>query len=219
MDRHRVAIVIPSLNEAETIASVVEDVSAYGLAIVVDDGSADGTAANAAAAGAVVVRHRCNLGYDAALNSGFLKARNLDSRIVVTIDADGQHDPGVLGVFLDALEEGADVVIGVRNRTQRAAEFAFAIVGRLLWGMKDPLCGLKAYRIEVFDSLGHFDCIGSIGTELAVHAARTGRRIVQIPIVTRDRASASRFGQSWSANRRILRALWRLLSPTYRCRK
>ena len=97
MDRSRVAIVIPALNESQTIVGVVAAAADYGVPIVVDDGSTDGTAALSIQAGAVVVSHQKNLGYDSALNSGFKKAADLGCEIIVTLDADGQHEPSLIG--------------------------------------------------------------------------------------------------------------------------
>jgi glycosyltransferase involved in cell wall biosynthesis len=207
VDRSRVAIVIPALNEERTIAGVVTAVSAFGRAIVVDDGSTDATGALAAAAGAEVVRHAVNRGYDAALDSGFAAASRAGCDCIVTVDADGQHRPALIDEFLRAIDGGADVVVGVRDRRQRFGEHAFAVVGRRLWGIDDPLCGMKAYRTGVYRALGHFDAYGSIGTELCLFAVRRGMRIMQVPVATRDRLDQPRFGRRWSANLRILRAL------------
>ena len=153
MARSRIAIVIPALNEAQSVAAVVANATAFGTAIVVDDGSNDGTAAVAAAAGADVVRHERNRGYDAALNSGFARAAELDCDVAITMDADGQHNPSLLEQFIAAIGRGSDVVIGVRDRRQRLAEHVFALVARRLWGIHDPLCGMKAYRLKVYREL------------------------------------------------------------------
>lgn len=209
MDRSGIAIVIPAFNEESTIGRVVASVSSLGVSIVVDDGSADRTGVVAAAAGAVVARHSHNRGYDQALNSGFARAREMACRYVLTMDADGQHDAAVARGFLQALEDGADIVAGVRDRRQRMAEHVFAWLAQIRWGLLDPLCGMKAYRMEVYEALGHFDCYASIGTELLLFAARSKRRIVQLPVPTRARPDHARFGKRWPANQRILRALWR----------
>lgn len=208
MDRFRLAIIIPAYNEGATISSIVSEVIHYGVPIVIDDGSTDQTAKNARGAGAEVISHDSNLGYDAALNSGFVYANKIGCDFALTMDADGQHNPKLLPVFINALSEGADLVIGMRDRMQRIAEHVFAIVSRLLWGIRDPLCGMKAYRIELYRSLGHFDAYGSIGTEMAIYAARQHKNIVQIPVLTRDRADASRFGRRLCANLQILKALY-----------
>ncbi len=202
------AIIIPAFNEAATIGNVVAAALTYGCAIVVDDGSRDETAAVAKMNGADVVIHPVNRGYDNALNSGFRRAAELGCLYAVTLDADGQHNPDLIAKFFTALEQGNDVVIGIRDRRQRFAEHIFAWVTNSLWGVKDPLCGMKGYRMNVYDRLGHFDSFGSIGTELALFAARNGLRVAQITIPTFDRIGSSRFGSVVSANYRILRALF-----------
>ena len=82
MDRSRIGIVIPALNESLTIENIVKTVVKYGLPIVVDDGSVDDTSKLAVSAGAVVVSHLQNCGYDCALNSGFKKADELGIEIL-----------------------------------------------------------------------------------------------------------------------------------------
>ena len=77
MVRSEVALIIPALNESITIGETVRSVAQYGTAIVVDDGSSDDTEAVAKAAGATVVKHPRNRGYDAALASGFAKAAEM----------------------------------------------------------------------------------------------------------------------------------------------
>ena len=208
MERHRIAIVIPAFNEEKTIASVVATALEYGLPVVVDDGSHDQTGAIAAAAGAMVVRRAVNAGYDQALNSGFAQAEALCCEYVVTMDADGQHDPTTLGTFVRSLDDGADVVVGIRDRRQRVAEHIFALVAWAKWGLRDPLCGMKAYRMKIYRELGHFDSYNSIGTEMAIYAAKSGKKIAQVPVSTRERADIPRFGNWFSTNARLLRALW-----------
>lgn len=207
MDRSRVGIVIPALNESATILDIVEAVGIYGVPIVVNDGSIDNTAELALRGSAVVVSHEKNLGYDAALNSGFKKAAELGSEIIITVDADGQHDPSLIQKFIDAIDAGADVVVGIRSQRQRFAEYLFAWYTNLRFGIKDPLCGMKTYRIEVYEALGHFDSYGSIGTELMTFAAKKGCRLSQISFDVRERKGRPRFGQMLTGNYKIIRAM------------
>jgi len=214
MDRSRIGIVIPALNESPTILGIVEAVGIYGVPIVVDDGSTDDTAELAKQAGAIVVSHERNRGYDEALNSGFKKAATLGSEVIITVDADGQHDPSLLQKFIDQIDAGADIVVGIRSRRQRFAEHLFAWYTSLRFGIKDPLCGMKAYRAVVYEALGHFDSYGSIGTELAIFAAKKGCRLGQIPFAVRERKDQSRFGRVLVGNYKIIRAvalsIWRV---------
>lgn len=208
MDRSRVAIVIPAFNEAATISAVVKASREYGQPIVVNDYSQDGTAQLAETAGAVVVSHKINQGYDAALNSGFSEAARLQYDFILTLDADGQHDPELLKLFIDQLDSGASLVLGVRSAKARISEHIFAIYTRIRYGVLDPLCGLKGYRRDLFESVGYFDSYKSIGTELMLRAVSSGKVFKQVHFQVRDRADAPRFGRLISANFRILRALY-----------
>jgi glycosyltransferase involved in cell wall biosynthesis len=212
MDRSRIAVVIPALNEARTIAAVVAAVSACGRAIVVDDGSSDDTAELARRAGADVVSHPRNLGYDDALNSGFAHADALGCEYAVTCDADGQHNLQQIAEFIALLDEGHDLVLGVRDRRPRVSEQLFAFVARRLWGLSDPMCGMKAYRMSLYRRWRCFDSVRSIGSELAIRGAAAGVRVVERRTVVRDRADAPRIGNSLKANFRILRAMCMLLT-------
>src|SRR6185295_15627379 len=168
-----------------TVGMVVSRVRDYGQVIVVDDGSRDQTAERARAAGAVVVEHQANRGYDGALDTGFKKARELGCKYIVTMDADGQHQPELVAKYVAELEK-VDLVLGVRDRRQRISEHVFAAVAGALYGIRDPLCGMKGYRAEVYDELGHFDSYRSIGTELPLFGVKRGHKFTQLPVMTRD---------------------------------
>ncbi len=113
----RVAIV-PALNEAETVASVVAEILSFDPdfeVVVVDDGSTDETAERALEAGAKVLRLPLNLGIGGAMQAGYLYALERGFDIAVQVDGDGQHDPRELGRILEPILDGrADMVIGTR---------------------------------------------------------------------------------------------------------
>ena len=208
MDRLRIALVIPALNEAATIAEVVKGALRYGTCVVVDDGSGDSTADIARQAGAIVVSHQINQGYDAALNSGCKAAMAAACDAIVTLDADGQHNPMLLQQFIDGLNNGADMVLGVRNKRPRLAEHVFAVYAKWRFGIDDPLCGMKAYRMGLYQALGHFDKQGSIGTELMLFAVRHGYKIASVHFDVEERSGQPRFGRKLTANLKIFRALY-----------
>ncbi len=208
MGKYKIAIVIPAFNEEVTIFNVVQSVKRYGEVIVVNDASTDETGKIAENAGAILVNHKKNKGYDGALNSGFNKAAELKYDVVITFDADGQHNQKSIKEYIDLLEQGFKVVVGVRDKFQRMSEYIFSWVSIWKWGIKDPLCGMKAYRIDVFNQLGYFDSYSSIGTELAIYAAHEKIKIAQQPIKIKDRQDKPRFGNMFFANMNILRSLW-----------
>ncbi len=112
-----IVALIPGYNEERRIGEVVRGAAAHLPVLVVDDGSGDDTAAQARAAGATVIEQRPNQGKGAALRAGFRRALADGADAVLTLDADGQHDPAQIPAFLSAwaAEPRPDLVIGRRN--------------------------------------------------------------------------------------------------------
>ena len=206
--------VIPALNEKKTIQQVVSSVKTFTPhVVVVDDGSTDGTGQLAAQAGAHTLVHSVNMGYDRSIEDGFrFVGDQKDAKIVFTFDADGQHTSEVLLQLIQPiLNNEADIVVGVRPFKARIAEKLLGLYTKYRFGVIDPLCGLKAYRIDVYKNIGFFDRINSIGTELVLRASRKGYRIEQVPIPIQVRQDHSRFGQSIKGNYKIFMAFLRIL--------
>ena len=156
-------IIIPALNEAARLGSVID--RARGCApmlavLVVDDGSRDETAAVARAHGACVVSHPFNLGYGAALQTGYKHAMRAGYRYLVQMDADGQHDPADIERLLAPLRAGvADVVIGSRFAEARGYRMGAArVVGRTFFQRLLVACGGP----QVSDPTSGFQALGRV---------------------------------------------------------
>lgn len=160
----KVSVVIPAYNEAEGVGDVVRRVKAVPGAkdweiIVVDDGSTDGTAVAAEAAGAQVVRHAYNLGNGASVKSGGFTA---SGDILVFLDADGQHPPEDIPKLLQYLPEH-DMVVGARtqdcdvSRFRRAGNAALISLAKFLLGrdVKDLTSGFRAVKQRCFFDYAH----------------------------------------------------------------
>jgi len=211
----KVIAIIPAYNEELTIGPVIKGIKGFvDNVVVVDDHSSDNTAANAQKAGAVVVGHKKNGGYDKAINSGFRKAHSLGADIFVTFDADGQHRAEDLKKLLEYMKKNkADVATGIRKRKARLAEYFFAVYSKKKLSIKDPLCGMKAYTKKTYEDLGQFDTIGSIGTELMFSANKNNAKIVTMPIKLSKRDDKSRFyHNNIKGNLKIFRAMFRVMS-------
>lgn len=208
MERYNLAIIIPAFNEENSIKKMVESVLRYGEVIVINDGSKDQTSLLAKRSGALVIDHQNNLGYDKALNSGFKKASDLGFEFAITLDADGQHDPSFIKNFLDELLLGFDIVIGIRDFKQRFSEILFSFFTFYKWGIKDPLCGFKAYRLSLFRSCGCFDRNNLIGTELMLYGVSKKYKFSQININCKKRIGHPKFGNRIKANLKILKAFF-----------
>ena len=199
---------MPAFDESDSIANLVKQIfSNNAFPIVVDDGSSDDTSNLAQAAGAHVIRHTSNLGYDAALATGIQVAIEQDYSFIVTMDADGQHDANLLQLYKDKLRGGSKLVIGVRDNRQRWSENLFSKVAYLLWGINDPLCGMKGYCSKTLAKMDTIITYESIGTELAIRLVKAGVVSAQLPVRTRAREGISRFGSGFRANTRIVKAL------------
>lgn len=211
----KIVAVIPAYNEAKTIGTVVKDLAPYVAEIVVvDDCSRDATSEEANNAGAIVIRHKHNQGYDRTIDDGFAEAAHRGASIILTFDADGEHDANdVPRILASILNRSADIVVGQRPHTTHFGEKIFACYTHLRYGLRDPLCGLKAYRRDVYDSVGFFDSVSSIGTELTLRGIKRGFRLAFVPIALHTRVDdSSRFySRHFRANLKILRAMWRVL--------
>ena len=145
---------IPAHNEDATIGRIVrESLRHVGEVLVIDDGSSDRTAQEASDAGAVVVRIENNVGKGEALRRGFEVACAREPDVIVTLDADGEHEPDEIPNLLQGLEN-ADIVLGWRSRFRSSTRQA--LNGIAVWmfrlidpSIKDTICGFRALRREV----------------------------------------------------------------------
>lgn len=205
MVRSALAVVIPCHNEAATLGKVVRAAARYGDIIVVDDRSADGSRLVAEAAGAQVIASAAP-GYDGALETGLRQAMAVGYKFVVTMDADGEHDPELLSQFLRAFEGGADLICGARPRRQRAAEHLVGALGVALFQIQDLLCGMKGYSRRLLEA--YVESGSPLATNMAPAMLwrRSGGDCVQIKVTGQERLDAPRFGSALRANWAILSA-------------
>lgn len=191
----RVVVIIPAYNEERFIGSVVLKTQRYAdVVLVVDDGSTDGTAEIAAAAGAEVIKHRQNTGKGGALNTGFCRARELNPDVVVTIDADGQHFPEDLpAVIRPILEQQVDIVVGSRYLQESWANVprhrilghaVFNSVTNTLSGVKvtDSQSGFRAFSRQALQAINFASQGFSVESEMQFLAREHGLRVSEVPI-------------------------------------
>jgi len=210
-----VGVVIAALNEESTVAAIVRGARQYAaIVVVVDDGSSDRTALEAKEAGAQVISHKESCGYDRSIEDGFREVANQKADIIVTIDADGEHDPHDIRELVGLITtDKADLVVGRRPRIPRLIERVFAFYTRIRFGIEDPLCGFKAYKREIYEAVGHFDTLQSVGTQLMIEAVHGGFRVKSLPIRAFPRkAGRSRFFfHQAKGNYRIIKALAKVI--------
>ena len=209
--RLKVVAIVPALNERETIGAVLAQTSMYvDEIIVVDDGSSDGTGEIAEEYAKVVV-HDETKGYGRSIIDGFEQARFMEAGVVVTLDADGQHVSSDIPSLLRPITHGnADIVNGIRPYQARFMERVFRIYGRF-YGIEDPLCGLRAYAMTLYEDIGFFENFNSVGTQILFVARKRGFNVDQMHINLRKRSDTPRFGKKVWANTKLFVALCKLI--------
>jgi glycosyltransferase involved in cell wall biosynthesis len=219
-----VALIIPVLNEADTIADVVRAVprDIVGEVIVVDGGSTDETIARARAAGArVLVEPRS--GYGAACLAGVAAT---ERSVVAFIDGDGSDDPAEIPRLAAPILAGEqDFVIGSRARGVRekgsmgmhqlVAGHVAGLLMRALYGVRyTDMCPLRAIRRDALHRLGMREKTYGWNLEMQMRAARAGLRILELPVRHRNRAGgASKVAGSLKGS---VQASWQLASTLVR---
>ena len=211
-----VACVIPAFEAAGTLAAVADGLRAslpHAFLIVVDDGSSDHTYDVAQGLCDRVVRLDVNHGKGAALRAGFAVALAARASAVITIDADGQHDPACAPDLLAALQD-ADVVIGTRTRgtmpigRRVTNALASAAVGALIGvAVPDTQSGYRAMRREVLEASHASGDRYEYETDLLIEAVRAGFRIASVRVPTLYGAP-SHF-RAWDDSVRVVRTIWR----------
>lgn len=191
-----VVVGIPAFNEEKTIARVVLLAMENADAVVVcDDGSTDLTAKIAGSLGAIVIRHERRMGYGAAIQSLFRRAREINADVLVTLDADGQHDPTEIPRIVKPLTDGAaDIVVGsrlARDAPLQAMPWfrraGIRIITRLANGRsngdpKDGQSGFRAYDRRCIDTLGISENGMGVSSEILINAKKESMRICEVPI-------------------------------------
>lgn len=187
-------IVIPAYNEAGYIDAVLSAVKRLGMRhVVVDDGSSDDTYALASRATTHVLRHDLNLGKGAALLTGCEYAfGEMDAQAVIFMDSDAQHDSNELPLFLHQLDEGADLVLGVRSFDNQMPllkimgnRFASFLV-LVLFGqyIPDIPSGFKAMSRKGFRQVRWQSSDYRVELEIAINIARKKLPYATVPVTT-----------------------------------
>jgi glycosyltransferase involved in cell wall biosynthesis len=221
----RTLIIVPAYNEEAALPGVLAELAQVVPehdVLVVDDGSADRTSAVARSAGVVVATMPFNLGVGGALRTGFRYALRHGYDRAIQLDADGQHDPSLVKTLLDALDEGADLVIGSRfadpqqgvyevGRTRGGAMRLLRLIVRALSGQRltDTSSGFRAFNRPTLQLFAHHYPVEYLGdtVEALLLASYAGLSIVEVPTPMRTRAAGVPSNRSFRLVYHYLRLL------------
>ena len=190
-----ITVGIPAYNEEKNIASIIVKLKKIVDTIIVcNDGSNDSTSEIAKNLGVIVIDHSKNLGYGAGIHSIFRKAKEINSDVLVTIDADGQHRIEDIKKVVEPIEKGeADLIIGSRflDTTQKQIPGYRKIGIKLITKVTnsslknkitDSQSGFRAYSKNVVSKLNVSDIGMGISTEILIKSSAHGFRIAEVPI-------------------------------------
>ena len=189
----KTTIGIPAYNEEKNIAKIIVQLKKVADQILVcDDGSTDSTSEIAESLGAIVIKHPKNLGYGSAIRSIFLKSREINAEILVTIDADGQHKiEDVKKVIKPIVDGQADISIGSRfleegDNAPKYRKLGINIITKvtnssLSEKITDAQSGFRAYNNKVLQSLTPSDSGMGISTEILIKSSNLGLKIAEVP--------------------------------------
>jgi len=195
--RPKVVACIPAYNEERSIAKVILLAKKYADEIIVcDDGSTDMTSEIARALGAIVIKHPRNMGYGAALISLFRKALELKADVIITLDADGQHNPEEIPRLIQPILKGeADIVVGSRfikecsNRIPFYRRLGIKLITRISnssmkFNITDSQSGYRAYSIKALKLIAPYLTEYGMGISLEVlELANSAKlRVVEVPV-------------------------------------
>ena len=190
----KITVGIPAFNEEKNIAMVIIKLKKIADNIIVcNDGSTDSTEEIAKELGAIVINHEKNLGYGAGKKSIFLKAKEINSELLVTLDADGQHDINDISKIVKPIQENkAEIVIGSRflEKSKNVPEyrkFGIKLITKvtnlsLSKSLTDSQSGFRAYNKDVLSILEPGDIGMGISTEILIKASSRGFKIAEVPI-------------------------------------
>ena len=190
----KIIIGIPAFNEEKNIGPIVAKLmKKYDQVIVCDDGSSDMTSTIASSLGAHVIKHDKNLGYGSAIKTIFNQAGKIEGDILVTFDADGQHQISEIDSVLQPIfENKADIVIGSRflgetkdlPRYRKIGIKTITGLTNIMTGSKitDSQSGFRAYSKRVLKEISPTESGMGISTEILIKAAKKEMRIVEVPI-------------------------------------
>jgi len=191
----KIAVGLPAFNEEKNIASIISKIGKITDTIIVcNDGSLDLTGEIASKMGAIVVTHDKNLGYGAAIRSLFLKSKELGVDVLVTFDADGQHNVNdIENVVKPILDDKADLVIGSRfldnskGNVPSYRKTGIKIITKLTnislkEKISDSQSGFRSYSKDVLSKIVPSDYGMGVSSEILIKASNNNFRIAEVPI-------------------------------------
>ena len=192
----KITIGLPAYNEEENIGKIISELQKLNYSIIVcNDGSSDQTGKIAEKMGAIVVNHQKNMGYGSAIKSIFDKAKEINCDILITFDADGQHNfSDIKEVLKPLISEKVDIVIGSRflgegeDKIPKYRKLGIKAITKISslsqnLNIKDTQSGFRGYNKKALEQINPTENGMGISTEILIKASKKDLKIVEVPVI------------------------------------
>ena len=192
----KIVIGLPAYNEGRKIGSIVSTLQELNYSVIVcNDGSSDQTGKIAEKMGAIVVNHQKNMGYGSAIKSIFDKAKEINCDILITFDADGQHNfSDIKEVLKPLISEKVDIVIGSRflgegeDKIPKYRKLGIKAITKISslsqnLNIKDTQSGFRGYNKKALEQINPTENGMGISTEILIKASKKDLKIVEVPVI------------------------------------
>jgi glycosyltransferase involved in cell wall biosynthesis len=187
---------LPAYNEEKNIGKVISELQELDYSVMVcNDGSSDQTGKIAEKMGAIVINHKKNMGYGAAIKSLFDKASEISYDVLITFDADGQHNISeIKDVLTPLISKKADIVIGSRflgegeREIPKYRKFGIKAISKISslsqdLDIKDTQSGFRGYNKNALNKINPTENGMGISTEILIKASKKDLKIIEVPII------------------------------------
>lgn len=192
----KIVVGLPAFNEEKNIAGIISALQELDYSVIVcNDGSSDRTGKIAEKMGAIVVNHDKNKGYGAAIKSLFSKAKEINSDILITFDADGQHNVSeIKSVLTPLISNKVDIVIGSRflgegeKKIPKYRKFGINTITKISslpqnLNIKDTQSGFRGYSKKALNEINPTEDGMGVSTEILIKASKKDLKITEVPII------------------------------------
>jgi len=201
-------IIIPLYNEEKTINNVIEGINSLNINVdilIVNDNSTDNSISKIELKDNIrIINNQINIGYEKSLERGIEYSKNLNYKYIITMDADGEHNPSDIPRILEALYIGNSIVVTNRLKKNRISEYFLSSIFNYFFSISDPLSGFKGYDIEKLVKNDIKLRFIGVGSYILIKGIISNCKIKSLDIETNNRLGESRFGKGLKIELKII---------------
>ena len=218
MPKNKIAIIIPSFNEVDTVLNIYKEAKKYGRVLIVNDCSSDNTENILFKEKIIFLKNKKNLGYEASIIKGikYIFKYWKNTKYIVTIDADGELSPKYIPFLIKKLlKDNLDIIVASRNKMNRITESALKLIFNLKFNINDPMSGLKVYKSDSLKKIINLISTKLFLVDILIIAYYYKYIIGSLKINVNKRKGKPRVGNNFVTNMKILNIIFNTFLKKY----